>query len=170
MPYARAPLNSWMRGLVSLVFAFGGFAGSAWAGLELSTDARSLFFGRMQLGEEKELAQFGTYHNEITCSSTGNKTWHLKINLLHPLAAGNDTIPVESFAWQLFETAGIGTVANQRQFVPFQLSPDLVYVSGPDEAKGARITFQLKYRLRIPEQQVKGLYQTTLRFTLTEVL
>jgi hypothetical protein len=47
---------------------------------------------------------------------------------------------------------------------------DLVYISGPAEAGGAPVRLRVRYRLRIPEAQASGVYTTTIRFTLSEVL
>lgn len=86
-----------------LVFAF---VPSVYPAIEITTDHRALFFGPMQLGEEKELAEFGSYHNQITCSSNNKNTWYLKISLLGPLSSGAETIPPEYFKWQLTYTSG----------------------------------------------------------------
>lgn len=154
--------------LATLLLA-GSIFSSAYAAIEISTDHRPIFFGPMQLDEEKELAQLGSYHNQITCSSTNANTWYLKINLLQPLTSGTQTIPLEYFKWQLTWTDGKGTVVNPYQFKEFRLFPDLVYISGQDEATGNSINFQFKYYLKIPENQVSGAYNTTIRFTLTEI-
>lgn len=146
-----------------------GSISSVWAAIEISTDHRQLFFGLMQLDEEKELAQLGTYHNQITCSSTNGNTWYLKINLLQPLTSGAETIPLEYLKWQLTWTNGKGTVVTPYRFKEFRLFPDLVYVSGPDEATGNSVNFQFKYYLKIPENQISGAYNTVIRFTLTEI-
>lgn len=142
----------------------------AYASISISTDHRALFFGPMQLGEEKELTGLGTYHNEIACSSTNNNTWYLKISLLTPLRAGTENIPLENFKWQLAYTTGTGTVVNPYQFKAFSLIPDLAYISGADEATGTAIKFQFKYYLKIPDIQTSGVYNTTIRFTLTEIM
>lgn len=161
------------RTFINLVLVLS-FSLPAYAELSISTDHRSLFFGIMQLGEEKELAQQGSHHNEVTCSSTGANTWYLKINLLQPLsstaAEAEEMIPVESFKWQFVWTDGKGTAPDAYQFKSFSLTPDLVYMSGPDEANGNSINFQFKYYLKIPESQTSGVYSTTIRFTLTEIL
>lgn len=141
----------------------------AFAAINISTDHRPIFFGLMQLDEEKELAQLGTYHNQLTCSSTNANTWYLKISLLQPLTSGQETIPPEYLKWQLVWTDGKGTVVTPYQFKEFSLFPDLVYISGPDEAAGNSINFQFKYYLKIPENQVSAVYNTTIRFTLTEI-
>ncbi len=143
----------------------------AFAGLEFSTDHRSLSFGLMRLGEEKILAQSGSFHNEVTCSSTGGNTWYLKISLLTPLSSGADEIPIEAFQWQLTRANGTGSVVSQSQFRPFSLMPDLVYISGPgEETSGTPVRLQFRYSLAIPHTQTAGSYLTTVRFTLTEVL
>ncbi len=147
-----------------------GLAAPVWAGLSLSTDNRSLFFGVMQLGETKELAQFGSSHNSITCSSTNNRAWYLKVQVLQPLSAGGRMIPLEQFQWQLVSTTGVGTLAWPYQYVPLTPSPMLVYTSGANEASGTAVTLRFKYSLTIPETQASGIYQTTIRFTLAELL
>ena len=140
------------------------------AALEFSTDGRPAAFGVMSLGEEKILAQSGSYHNQISCSSTGGQPWYLKVNVLQPLSAGADTIPLEQFQWWLTSTNGHGTVTHPDTFTPFSLMPDTVYLSSADEASGTAVTFQFRYRLSIPERQISGAYATTIRFTLTELL
>ncbi len=142
---------------------------AAYASLELSTDHRSLFFGVMHLGEEKELADFGGYQNEITCRSTNGISWYLKVNLSQPLGSGQGVIPAENFKWQLVWTNGNGTRPGAYSFKAFSLMPDLVYISGPGESAGGSVKFQFKYSLRIPEIQHSGVYNATIRFTLTEM-
>ena len=143
---------------------------SAVADLELSTDHRALFFGLMQPGEEKMLAEAGTFHNEIACASTGGSTWYVKISILQPLSSGMDEIPLESFGWQLTRTDGSGSVVTTGELRSFTLTPDLVYISGPGEGSGQPVHFQFRYSLKIPEEQMGGVYHTTIRFTFTEVL
>ena len=145
-------------------------ATSASAALTLSTDHRALFFGVMQLDETKELAQAGSFHNEVTVVSDNGATWYLKIHVLRPLSSGGQDIPLENFQWQLDNTTGHGTAERRHEFVPFRQTPDLVYLSGADEAMGAPVRFQFLYRLHVPETQSAGVYQTTVRFTLTEIL
>lgn len=159
----------WRSGLLALSLIMAA-ASPALAALELSTDQRPLVFGMMQLGDTKELTQLGTYHNEVTCTSNNGRLWYVKINVLQPLSAGGDTIPLENFQWQLAWTNGIGTIPNPYHYVPFRLIPELVYVSGSNEAAGQPVRLQFKYALQIPEAQVSGAYQTTIRFTLTEIL
>lgn len=163
-------MRSWRNVLGFIVAILLAWQGPAWAGLTLTTDHRSLVFGLMQLGESKELAQFGTYHNELTCTSTNGQTWYLKIQVLQPLSNGAETMPAERMEWQAETPEGIGTLQNPNHYTPFSVMPQLVYLSGPNEAGGGTIHLRLKYRLTVPEDQISGAYQATMRFTLTEVL
>lgn len=147
-----------------------GLATPAAAQLELTTDHRSLFFGLMRLGEEKILSDAGSYHNEVTCSSSGGATWYLKVNLLQPLSAGAEELPLDALQWQLTHTDGTGSVIATGQFRPFTLSPDLVYISGPGESAGRSVRFQFRYSLRVPDTAVSGTYYATIRYTLSEIL
>jgi hypothetical protein len=142
----------------------------AFAALELSTDGRALSFGLMQLGEEKVLAQAGSHHNEVTVRSSSGRPWYLKISLLRPLSSGTAEIPLDDLAWELARTDGSGNAAQRSRFQPFSLTPELVYLSGAGEADGRSISLQFRYRLTIPEAQVRGVYSTTIRYTLTEIL
>jgi len=144
---------------------------SADACITLTTDHRSLFFGPMKLGETKELAQSGAYHNQVSCSSTNGNQWYLKINVIQPMMSGQDQIPPENFRWAVVWTTGNGTIpANRGTYKPFSVFPELVYMSGPGEAAGATVALQFKYSLEIPETQVSGVYNAIIRFTLTEIL
>ena len=163
-------MKSALRNLLCTVVVLGAVTMPAFAALEIFTDNRSLFFGVMQLGETKILAQSGTYHNEITISSSEGRPWYLKISLLRPLGSPADTIPLESFSWQLTDFTGAGTGYSQSGFRSFSLVPDLVYASGSNEANGQPVRLRLRYRLQLPEAQTGGVYQTALRLTLTEVL
>ncbi len=140
------------------------------AALTLTTDHRSVSFGLMQLDEEKTLAQQGSFHNQITCASTGGRLWYLKIHVLQPLTAGAETIPLEAFKWAVTTPNGKGNVARSNQLTPFSLVPDLVYISGANETTGTAVTFQFRYSLKIPSAQLTGVYNTTIRFTFTEIL
>ena len=87
-----------------------------------------------------------------------------------PLTSGGDEIPLERFQWQVSRVDGTGSVVSESQFRSFSLFPDLVYLSAPGEAGGAAVHLRFRYSLKLPEAQVAGSYQTTVRFTLTEVL
>lgn len=140
------------------------------AALQLSTDHRSIFFGIMQLGEEKTLAHSGTHHNEVTVSSDGGRLWYLKISVIQPLTSGANHIPLDAFAWQVTNSTGNGTLTQGGEPRPFQLTPDLVYISGPNETGGSPVQLHFRWRLKVPEAQASGVYSTTIRFTLSEVL
>ncbi len=152
------------------VLAFVAAAGPAWAGLTFSTDNRPLVFGVMEIGEERELVQGGAYHNQLTCSSTNGRAWYLKVSLLTPMTSGSDALPFDALEWQVVRTSGVGTVPSLHQWRPFSPQPETVYLGTADEAAGQPVQIELKYRLKIPEIQVSGPYQATIRFTLTEVL
>lgn len=159
----------WTRGVVALLIGLCS-AAAAEAALEFTTDNRQVAFGAMQLGEEKTLAELGTYHNEITCTSSNGRTWYLKMNVISPLSSGADRISLERFTWEVVSTTGRGTLTHPHEPAPFRLSPDLVYVSGADEASGQAVSFQFRYHLKMPDAQLSGIYHTTIRFTLAEVL
>ncbi len=156
--------------IVWLVLVCAARASSVGAAMTFSSDQRPLFFGLMQAGESKELAQSGAYHNQLVCTSTNGRIWYVKAQVLEPLDAGAQTIPTDHLQWQAEEINGHGSLQHAHQFVPFQLTPDLVYISGAGDAAGAPVQLQFKYRLQIPETQMNGVYHTTIRFTLTEVL
>lgn len=160
-----------MKKVFFILILIFGLNSAAHGAIEISIDHRALFFGVMQLGEEKELADSGTYHNQISCSSTNGKPWYLKIGLLQPLTSGSESIPVENFKWQLVWTDGLGMrVSDPHQFKEFSVFADLVYTSAADEASGNPVNFQFKYYLKIPQAQISGVYNTIIRFTLTEIL
>lgn len=137
----------------------------------MSSDFRAINFGPMRLDEEKELADQGGYHNEITVTSSNANAWYLKVNVIMPLTSGANTIPLNSFKWQLTYSDGRGTVVNTTTyFKGFSLIPDLTYISGPQDNAGTAIHLRFKYSLKIPEAQAAGVYNTVIRFTLTEIL
>ena len=162
--------SRWAGRLASLLLVLVLPATALHAAVSFSTDHRPITFGLMRLDQEKTLAQYGTHHNEVTCSSTNGQAWYLKIQALQPLTSGADAIPLEQFAWELVSTSGRGTIAFPNQFTPFHLTPDTAYLSGPDEAGGVPVRLQFRYQLRIPARQTAGIYQTTIRFTFTELL
>lgn len=143
---------------------------SAWASFGISTDNRSVDFGQMKLEEEKELRYLGDYHNEITCTSSNERAWYLKVNLVMPLTSGANTITLDNFKWQLVWNDGRGTLANPYRFKEFSFNPEITYISGPGDNQGSSIHLRFKYYLKIPEAQAYGIYTTVIRFTLTEVL
>ena len=155
--------------LLAVLLAVALIAAPVEAALELSTDHRSLSFGLMQSGEEKMLAQSGSYQTEVTCLSTNGATWYLKISLLRPLASGGEIISPEQFAWQVTGSDGVGTVVSSTEFRSFSMVPELVYISGAGEANGQPVRLRLRYMLKVPEAQISGLFQAAVRFTLTEV-
>jgi len=158
------------RAIILSLVVVGLNAEPAHAALTLTTDHRSVSFGLMQLDEEKTLAEQGSFHNQITCASTGGRLWYLKIHVLQPLTAGAETVPLEAFKWAVTTPNGKGNVAHSNQLTPFNVVPDLVYISGANEAAGTTVTFQFRYSLKVPSAQLTGVYNTTIRFTFTEIL
>jgi len=163
-------MNRMVRALALAAPLVLGLAPPLPAALQLSTDRRSVFFGIMNLGEEKTLANSGTYHNEVTVSSDDGRLWYLKVSLIQPLSSGDSTIPLDAFAWQVTSTSGSGTLGQGNDPRAFQLTPDLVYISGPNESGGVPVQLQFRYQLHVPDAQASGVYQSAIRFTLSEVL
>jgi hypothetical protein len=157
------------RILIALALAIS-HAQPAAASLSFSSDHRAVFFGVMELGETKELAQSGSYQNQVTVSSSNGQAWYLKIHVMQPLSSGRHQIPLDRFQWQLSATSGHGTIQRRHEFTPFRASPDLVYISGADEASSRPVDFQFSYRIQLPEAQAAGVYHTTIRSTLSEIL
>lgn len=155
---------------IILTILFLSISTSAWSTFSISTDNRAIDFGQMALDEAKELTYLGDYHNEITCTSSNQKTWYLKVNLLSPLSSGANKIPLDNFKWQLSWTDGKGSIAHPYAFKEFALFPDLTYISGPGESAGTGIRLRFKYSLKIPQAQAQGIYSTIVRFTFTEIL
>jgi hypothetical protein len=156
--------------IIFLIILFLNISYDAWSTFGISTDNRAVDFGQMKLEEKKELAYLGGYHNEITCTSSNQNIWYLKVHLLKPLSSGANTIPLSCFKWQLFWTDGKGTITNSYRFRDFSVSPELTYISGPGDSSGTAIHLRFKYYLKIPEAQAQGIYNTVIRFTLTEIL
>ena len=142
------------------------------AAVSVTTDHQPVSFGVMELGEEKTLARYGTYQNQVTCSSSNGQPWYVKISALSPfssLSVPGETIPLERFGWQITWTNGKGVLMSPHQFTPFSLLPQLAYISNADEARGEAVSFQFSYALQMPQAQVSGMYQTTIRITVTEL-
>ncbi|OIO32729.1 MAG: hypothetical protein AUJ70_04885 [Candidatus Omnitrophica bacterium CG1_02_40_15] len=135
----------------------------------MSTDTSNVSFGEMAIGDWKELGG-GTYHNQLTCKSTNGKTWYVKIYVLAPLTSGTKTINNSYFKYMPGWTNGTGSVQNQYSFIAFSGISSLVYVSGPDDNSGSDVYLQFKYGLSIPANQVAGIYNTTVRYVMTETL
>lgn len=137
--------------------------------LTISTDTSNISFGAMDIGEQKELGGYG-YHNQLTCKSTNGRTWYVKIHVLAPLTSqGIKTISNSYFRYMLAWTDGTGSPQNT-SYNAFTTIPTLVYVSGPNDNDGNSVNMQFKYDLSIPANQVAGVYNTIVRYTMTEVL
>ncbi len=135
----------------------------------MKTDTSNIPFGEMDMGEWKELGG-GSYHNQLTCKSTNGRTWYIKIHVLAPLTSqGIRTIDNSHFRYIPVWTDGAGNLQNN-SYNAFTSTPALVYVSGPNDNGGNNINIQLKYDLSVPTNQVAGVYNTIVRYIMTETL
>lgn len=153
-----------------ILLAFIFFPPHADAILELSLEGNNLDFGFLNVGEEKELVDKGSYHQEVICKSTNNRTWNLNIYCLNPFATDKYALAWENFTWTVTWTDGKGTLIKEHDYVPFSAIPSLVYISQGEENTGTAVKLQFKYRLRIPLNQPMGNYFTLVRFSLIEPL
>lgn len=146
--------------------------GFAYAEITMSLDRDMVDFRTMESGQTKEVSDQGVYHNQITCTSTNNKTWYLKANTIRPLTFGSYMIPNENFQWKVTAVInGKGIVANNiNQLNAFTDTPSVVYTSASDDNTGAEIKLQFRYILTIPKNQIAGNYFSSIRWTMTELL
>lgn len=155
---------------VSLALTLAGH--SAQATLSMDIDVNNLDFRIMDPGQTYELADKGTYHNEVSCSSTNNRTWYLYAQAIRPFTSGIRTIPIENFKWMVVSVGdGKGTLLNNVNIAnPFTLTPGLIYTSDSLDNTGTVIRIRFRYVLTIPKNQVAGAYDSVVRFTMNEVL
>jgi hypothetical protein len=147
-------------------------ADSGWAGISMSVDRNMLDFRAGNPGEEIELADQGTYHNQVSLSSTNNKTWYFRAHLVRPLTSGTNTIPNENFKWEVVSIgAGSGIITNNINVpTPFTTTPSIIYTSGDADNSGTVINIQFRYHLAIPKNQIAGAYDAVIRLTMNELL
>lgn len=153
-----------------LLVAFIFFPCQAEAILELSIAGSNPDFGFLNVGEEKELVDNGSYQQEVTCKSTNNRTWNLNIYCLRPLSSQQYSIAAENFTWAVTWTDGKGNLIREHEYAPFSATLSLVYISQGEENNGTTVKIQFRYRLRIPLNQPMGNYYTLVRFNLVEPL
>lgn len=142
------------------------------AALQMNLDYNMLDFGAMNTGESKEISIKGTHHNTLTCTSTNNMTWYLKAQVVKPFSFMQYTIPEANFKWTVVSVgAGKGIVNGGVNFTfPFSRTPTLIYTSDPDDNTGTAIDISFRYSLDVPENQVAGNYNGTVRFIMIETL
>lgn len=147
-------------------------SGTAVAGITMTLDRDLVDFRMMENGETREISDQGVYHNQLTCTSTNNKTWYVKVNMVRPFTAGNRTIPNQYFQWKVVDVInGKGVVNNNiNQPNSFTDSQGLVYTSAPLDNTGTEISLRFRYILAIPRNQAAGNYFATIRWTMTELL
>ncbi len=146
--------------------------GMAMAAIDMSLDRDMVDFRTMEIGQTSEISDQGVYHNQLTCSSTNNKTWYLKVNMVRPFTSGAYTIPNEYFEWKVVDVIdGRGIVTNGTNVpTPFRDNPSLVYTSDPLDNTGTEVKIRFRYILTIPKNQIAGSYFASVRWTMTELL
>ena len=139
--------------------------------VEIDTDSVDIDFGFLNIGDWKELQEHGSYHNEITCSSTDNVLWYLKVHALNDFTAGSNTMPISNLKWKVINVInGAGTLANRETYSDMATNPQLIYQSGPGDDSGNQVKLRFVYAISIPKSQPAGNYRATIRFTMTEQL
>jgi len=146
--------------------------GAASASISMTIDRDMIDFRTMDPGETRELSDQGVYHNQITLSSTNNKTWYLKAHLLRPFTSGANSIPNQNFRWKVISIgSGRGTVYNNVNTEnAFSNQPSLIYTSADSDNTGTEVVLQLRYILEVPKNQIAGNYDAVIRFTIIEIL
>lgn len=145
---------------------------NARAAISMALDRNMLDFRAVNPGSSAELADQGDYQNEVTCSSTNNKTWYLKAHLVRPFTCGVNTIPSENFKWIVVSVgSGRGTLANTINMpTSFASAPSIIYTSGDVDNSGTEIKLRFRYLLVVPKNQVAGSYDAVIRLTMNELL
>ena len=157
--------------VVALMALFVG-AGVSHAAITMDLDRTTIDFRSLNTGQTSELADQGTYHNQVTCSSTNNKTWYLKAHLVRPFTSGMNTIPAENFQWMVVSIGnGRGMVTNSIN-VPtsFSTIQSTIYTSAETDNTGTEVKIQFRYILTIPKNQVAGGYDAIVRLMMVESL
>ncbi len=144
----------------------------AHAAISMTLDRNMLDFRTVNPGSSTELADQGDYHNEVTCSSTNNKTWYLKAHLVRPFTSGANIIPSENFKWIVASVgSGKGTLANTINMpTPFTTTSSIIYTSGDLDNNGTEIKLKFRYLLVVPKNQIAGAYDAVIRLTMNELL
>jgi len=145
---------------------------SVHASISMTLDRDLVDFRTMESGQTQTVADQGVYHNELTCSSTNNRTWYIKANMIRPLTSGANTIASENLKWMVVDVInGKGIVFNNRNIAnPFSFAKGLVYTSDPADNTGTQVKLRFRYILAIPKNQTAGNYYGSVRWTMTEVL
>ena len=160
--------------VIGLVAALAGvtWATNSSASISMTLDTNLLDFRTMNPGESRDLSDKGVYHNQLSLTSTNNKVWYLKTNLVRPFTCGMNTIPAQNFQWIVVSIGnGKGYVTNNRNIPnPFTTFPSLVYTSADSDNTGTQVDIQFRYLLTIPKNQVAGGYDAVARFTMIEQL
>lgn len=132
----------------------------------ISIDRDDIDFGIMKPGQTKyDIPATGIKVN--VKSNTGNP-WYLKLNNTDDLSSGSAIISNDNFYWYGWtEGKGkwYGTGTDQ-----LTTTPIVAYASTDQEGlnmpNGTNNYF--KFKLKVPQDQVGGRYETTVQFTITE--
>ena len=145
--------------------------GMADAAISMSLDKNMIDFRAMDPGDTREVSDQGSYHNQITCSSTNSRTWYIKAHMVKPFTYRQFTIPAESLKWMVVSVGdGKGTVYNNLNTQnPFSTIPGTIYTSSDLDNTGREVKIQLRYILAVQKNQVAGAYDGLIRLTMTEV-
>ncbi|NQT46189.1 MAG: hypothetical protein HQ593_01760 [Candidatus Omnitrophica bacterium] len=169
----RSGLLKNFTALIAITFLFC-LCSNICAAATISVSRDDLGFGNMRGPSEPvelELAKYGSYHNEITCTGPSGTTWYLKIWLPHPLSSGGYEIPNSNFKWRVTQVSGdssdVGTY-NEASYTEFSNQEVIAYTSGANGNSGNTVTIRFKYYLFVPDGQVTGFYDTPVRYKVTD--
>ncbi len=133
---------------------------------ELSIDQGFIDFGRMNPGDMKwNMPPAGI---TVQSKSNSGKPWYLKVSNDSPFSSGSNTIPNSNFSWSGWTDGSgkwYGDGTNQ-----VSVTPTLVYSSGAGEENNLPngTVNHMKFKLKVPNNQVPGNYTTIVKFTMTE--
>lgn len=147
-------------------------AADAHAAISMTADRTTLDFRAVDPGSIVELADQGSYHNEITCTSTNNKTWYLKANIVRPFTSGMNTIPSNNLKWIVVSAGdGKGTISGAINMpTSFTTIPSIIYTSVDLDNTGTAVKIRFRYQLVVPKNQIAGAYDAVIRLTMNELL
>jgi hypothetical protein len=162
------------RAIIILLLIFLAMPAPAFAVFDISIEGnyKTISFGAMKLGEEKTVSRKGGYEHQFNFNSTNGRTWYFKAQLLMPFTSGAHTIPPENFQWiaeQVINGRGVlaTTLSRPSSFASY---PVLIYTSADTDNTGTDVQIRLKYKLKIPKNQVAGAYTGHIRFIIVEEL
>jgi len=162
------------RFIIILLLIFFALPKLAFAAFDMSIEGnyKTINFGAMNLGEEKTISQRGGYEHQFNFNSTNGRTWYFKAQFVMPFTSGTYTIPPENFQWiaeQVINGQGVLSTSLSRPD-SFSTYLVLIYTSAASDNAGTDVQIRLKYKLKIPKNQVAGAYTGHIRFIMVEEL